>query len=407
MIFSGAVKTEVTPSKDPVAKQLKETSDVKTEVVRVQQEPAPWRHSVKLGQEFRPESIKVFVRDGRVRIQAEREGSENLGEFTEFVEISRELRPPSDVNLEEIVVFFRPEGVLDLEAPRVRPASPQPQVTSAMGNISVNDIEHDAGNTDVKDAKDDENMKELNQDEDTTTQENKDNVEETMEIQEENTEDKTKDVVPDVENDIVAESDVIENEGCEKCQENRAEVEDEKEKEEQAQEGSDWEMLNVEENKDTEGNSDNKTVAENLEEAANDESHEKEGDNIDISVVSEVVEEKPKEVKDVKEDAIETSIEDKKLVIQVVSDEQQEVQQEINSTLMVMNLSGFEPRDVEVKKQDGRLTVLARKEVEEDGFLNRKESFRSFRLPQEVTPSHVICTMAPSGNLVITHPKQQ
>ncbi len=146
-------KTEVTPSKDPVSKQLREPSDVKPEVVRVQ--AAPWRHSVKLGQEFNPESVKVFVRDGRVRIQAERQESENMGEFTEFVEVTRELTPLSDVNLDEIVVFFRPEGVLELEAPRVIQSSPQPKMTpSSMGDISVNDIEHDANKSDAKDAND-------------------------------------------------------------------------------------------------------------------------------------------------------------------------------------------------------------------------------------------------------------
>ena len=98
-------------------KETKKSEKPEAEVVLVK--PAPWKHVVQVSDDFGPEDVKVYVRDGRIRVEGRRE--RNVGgddDVVEVLEVNRELQPPSDVILDDLSVFFRSGGRLELEAPR-------------------------------------------------------------------------------------------------------------------------------------------------------------------------------------------------------------------------------------------------------------------------------------------------
>ena len=111
--------------------------------------PAPWKHVVQVSDDFGPEDIKVYIRDGRIRVEGCHEC--NIGvddDVVEVVEVNRELQPPSDVSLDDLSVFFRSGRRLELEAPRrVQRSKHQPELVKKLESMSVDDIEKDAEET--------------------------------------------------------------------------------------------------------------------------------------------------------------------------------------------------------------------------------------------------------------------
>ena len=137
-------------------------------------------------------------------------------------------------------------------------------------------------------------------------------------------------------------------------------------------------------------------------------SQETEESSVKISELEEIttkpIVEEPHEATPSETDVKESDDSSSSLTLRVVSEDQQQVQIDENSQLMVMNLAGFEPRDVTVRLDGDRVSVRAVRVTEEEGFLSRKESFRSCRVPDRVRPTGLTCTMGPEAKLVITTP---
>ncbi len=372
--YSCFVSDDKTNKDKTEKKQTKAAKDVKVVSLR----PAPWSHSVHVGQEFLPEDVRAYVKDGRVRIEGRRERSvDGDDDVIECIEFNREIVPPKDVVLDGLTVFYRSGGIMKLEAPR-RALKSAAAVQSAplvkdLASLNVKDIERDATNAP------DEAHEEMKEDK----EKHEDNEDVSMDaVQSELG--KTDTEQPETDS-------VEDNDGAT---------------------ADDWEMIS-EKTHDAPSEPNN-------EEKATEEPHEAKDDdggrppkdevapedtetNVKISEIEEITTEpivdEPRESEE--RDVAETPREEK-MVVRVVSEEQQEKQIEENQHLMVMNLAGFEPRDVTVQCRAGRVTVRAVRETEEDGFLSRRESLRSFVLPDAVRAGDVTCSMGPEARLVLT-----
>ena len=359
--------------------EKKETQKLKkseAEVVLVK--PAPWNYVVKVSNDFGPEDVRVYVRDGRIRVEGRRE--RNVGgddDVVEVLEVNRELQPPCDVILDDLSVFFRSGGRLELQAPRrVQEPNQQPELVKNLESMSVDDIEKDAEKT----------------------------------------------ATPAPSSEQSTETVDVHNEKASEEQDGKSEDKD------------GWEMLPEEAAKDDEneeGNTEeqerenNDVVKERLEEAAEDEEVEEEktedeneeSDELKDRLQEEETEESSVKISEIEEITTKPIVEEpsetemkeaddscSNLTLRIVSEDQQQVQIDENTQLMVMNLAGFEPRDVTVKLDGDRLSVRAVRVTEEEGFLSRKESFRSCTVPEQVRSTELTCTMGPEAKLVITTP---
>ena len=351
--------------------EKKETKkpEKKSEAEMVLVKPAPWRHVVTVSDDFGPEDVRVYVRDGRIHVEGRRE--RNVGgndDVVECLEVNRELVVPSDVVLDDLSVFYRSGGRLELEASRrVQGQKTQTELVKDLEKMSVEDIEIDA-------------VKTLE-----------------AEIQKSDAESHEKEAEDE---DLKKPSDEVGEE-----------------KEEQAE---DWEMLPEDKTEDNESivandNEDeakeSENVKEKLEEAAEDEIQpENKEQDVKISETEEIttkpIVEEPAETDNTNNDiTIETEEQQpSNLVIRIVSEDQQQTQIEESSQLLGMNLAGFEPRDVRVSLDGDRVSVRAVRETDEEGFVSRKESYRSFRVPDHVKTSELAVTMGPEAKLVITSP---
>ena len=350
------------PEKKGSKKLEKKSTDAEVVLVK----PAPWRYVVNVSDDFGPEDVKVYVKDGRIRVEGRRE--RNVGgndDVVECIEVNRELVVPRDVILEDLLVFFRSGGRLELEAPRkTQGQKPQTELVKDLENMSVEDIEKDATITESKTQQTDTDSKE--------------------------------------------EEHVI------------VETEDVKRSSKEVTEGKeDWEMLPEDKQEDTESMvvNDNEEESENmkekLEEAAEDEIQtENQDESVKISEIDEIstkpiVEEPSESNNDDDDTSAVTEQQPSNLVVRIVSEDQQQIQIDENTQLLVMNLTGFEPRDVAVKLEGDRVSVQAVRETEEEGLVSRKESFRSFRLPNQIKTSDLTCTMGPEAKLVVTSPSTE
>ena len=373
----------------PAKSEKKETKkSEKSEVIPVKR--GPWKYVVKVSNDFGLEDVKVYVRDGRIRVEGRHE--RNVGgddDVVEILEVNRELQPPSDVILDDLSVFFRSGGRLVLEAPRrVQVPKQQPELVKKLESMSVDDIEKDAEETAPASAPSGEQSTETD----------------------------------DVTNEKAPEEHVV-----------RSEDKD------------DWEMLPEQEAKDNEneegttedqkqGNTED--VKERLEEAAEDEEREEEETTEDESdtlkeaeekrenspkteqnsvkiseieeIMTEPIMEEPSEAETeagVEAVAVDTDLKEaddslsSSLTLRIVSEDQQQVQIDENAQLMVMNLAGFEPRDVTVKLDGDRVSVRAVR-VTGGGGLSQSQG----ELPDRVRPTDLTCTMGPEAKLVITVP---
>ena len=382
-------------------KETKKSEKSEAEVVLVK--PAPWKHVVQVSDDFGPEDVKVYVRDGRIRVEGRRE--RNVGEdddVVEVLEVNRELQPSSDVSLDDLSVFFRSGGRLELEASRRVQTQPkhQPELVKKLESMSVDDIEKDAEETTAAPAPSSEQP----------TENGGVQNEKASEEHVEKSEDKDDwEMLPE---EAVKDNENEEGPTEEQKQENNEDV---KEKLEEAAED---EEKQLEEEGTEDENEESDELKHRLQESEEklENTQETEESSVKISELEEIttkpiVEEpheatqtKPHEATPAEIQVKESDDSSSSLTLRVVSEDQQQVQIDENSQLMVMNLAGFEPRDVTVKLDGDRVSVRAVRVTEEEGFLSRKESFRSCRVTDRVRPTELTCTMGPEAKLVITTP---
>lgn len=356
--------------------------------------PAPWKHVVRVSDDFGPEDVKVYVRDGRIRVEGRRE--RNVGgddDVVEVLEVNRELQPPSDVSLDDLSVFFRSGGRVELEAPRrVQGPKQQPELVKKLESMRVDDIEKDAEETTAAPAPSSEQP----------TENGGVQNEKASEEHVEKSEDKDDwEMLPE---EAVKDNENQEGTTEEQKQENNEDV---KEKLEEAAEDEEKQL----EEEDTEDeNEESDELKHRLQESEEklENSQETEESSVKISELEEIttkpIVEEPREATPSGTGLKESDDSSSSLTLRIVSEDQQQVQIDENAQLMVMNLAGFEPRDVTVKLDGDRVSVRAVRVTEEEGFLSRKESFRSCRVPDRVRPTELTCTMGPEAKLVITTP---
>ncbi len=367
-------------------------SDNSGEVQIVSVKPAPWEHIISLGREFGPEDVKVFVRDERIRVEGRKELSvSGNDDIIECLDVSREIIPPCDVILDDLTVFFNHGGVLRLEAPR-RPVDSiaQPALEKHMQKMSVDDIEADADDQEAKiqgHVEDIETMKELERqkeevdEEQKTTAEHVENNESTKEVERQR--EKEKEVEID-DWETVSEEEAMQNN--------------------QQHEEKDW-VKDTEREDGEENENDKKAAEEQDEEVAK--SDQKENSEEETSIKFSEIEEVATKSQEQNSSNQEVRLRSENIVIRIVSEEQQEKQMEENTVVTVMNLTGFELRDISVVTSEcgDKIAVRAVKETEEDGFHTKKESFRSFPFPENVRAEEIACTMGPEARFVVTAAK--
>ena len=387
-------------------KQTKKSEKTEAEVVLVK--PAPWKHVVKISDDFGPEDVKVYVRDGRIRVEGRRERNVGGdGDVVEVVEVNRELQPPSDVILDDLSVFFRSGGRLELEAPRRVQRQPiqQPELVKKLESMSVDDIEKDAQETTA--------TVEAQSSEQTTETDDVKNEKASSGEHVEKSEDRDDwEMLPEEE---VKDDESEEGTTDEQKQENNDDVKD------RLEEAAEDEEKQLEE--EATQNEESEELKDRLEEGVEklENSQKVEESSVKISELEEIttkpIVEEPREATLVEEPheatpakephettPAETEVKESNLTVRIVSEDQQQLQIDENAQLMVMNLAGFEPRDVTVRLDGDRVSVRAVRVTEEEGFLSRKESFRSCRVLDRVRPTELTCTMGPEAKLVITTP---
>ena len=370
-------------------KETKKSEKPEAEAVLVK--PAPWKHVVQVSDDFGPEDVKVYVRDGRIRVEGRNVGGDD--DVVEVLEVNRELQPPSDVSLDDLSVFFRSGGRLELEAPRrVQGPKQQPELVKKLESMRVDDIEKDAEETTAAPAPSSEQP----------TENGGVQNEKASEEHVEKSEDKDDwEMLPE---EAVKDNENQEGTTEEQKQENNEDV---KEKLEEAAED---EEKQLEEEGTEDENEESDELKHRLQESEEklENSQETEESSVKISELEEIttkpVVEEPREATPSGTGLKESDDSSSSLTLRIVSENQQQVQIDENAQLMVMNLAGFEPRDVTVKLDGDRVSVRAVRVTEEEGFLNRKESFRSCRVPDRVRPTELTCTMGPEAKLVITTP---
>ena len=382
-------------------KETKKSEKSEAEVVLVK--PAPWKHVVQVSDDFGPEDVKVYVRDGRIRVEGRRERNVGGDDYViEVVEVNRELQPPSEVILDELSVFFRSGGRLELEAPRrVKGPKNQPELVKKLESMSVDDIEKDAEETTAT----------APSSEQPTENDGVQNKKASSEEHVEKSADKD-------DWEMLPEEEVKDNENEEGTTEEQKleNNEDVKEKLEEAAEDEEKQVEEEEATEDKNEESDELTHRLQEREEKLENSQETEESSVKISELEEITTEpiveepqeatptKPHEATTAEIRVKESDDSSSSLTLRIVSEDQQQVQIDENSQLMVMNLAGFEPRDVTVRLDGDRVSVQAVRVTEEEGFLSRKESFRSCRVPDRVRPTELTCTMGPEAKLVITTP---
>ena len=328
-----------------------------------------WKYVIKLEDRFGPEHVRVFVEDGRVRVSGQREISVGGNDdVMECLNISREITPPAEVDLEGLTVMFRDGGRLVLEAPRV-------QNTESETGCEENVVQ--AGNK-TEEPKQDEHKTDIDE---IKMVENPDNSD---------TDDKTVDETSNLESEMEI-TIIPEN------KETSPEIDNEE------KDIKDIDMKDTEpEQKIENAEKDNSKDKETGESSTTSESRIQERPKHSVPAARHEDEAQPGSL-------AETSTEPGTLGLKVYTEEQQQTQMdESDNQLLVMNVAGFEPNQVKVKVEGRRATVKASQHTEEDGFYSRREYFRSFLLPEGVTSGHVTCSIVPStGRLVITNMTQQ
>jgi len=75
---------------------------------------------------FRPENVKVSVKDRVMTVEAKVEEKSEDGKRRFYQEVSRQFTLPENVDLKEVKSLLTPEGVLKVEAPLPLEALPEP-----------------------------------------------------------------------------------------------------------------------------------------------------------------------------------------------------------------------------------------------------------------------------------------
>jgi len=85
-----------------------------------------FRLNILMGKAFKPEDIKVSLKDRKLTVEAKREQTSEDGTHRYYEEVSRSFTLPEEAELKELKSVFTPNGVLKLEAPVTPKALPEP-----------------------------------------------------------------------------------------------------------------------------------------------------------------------------------------------------------------------------------------------------------------------------------------
>jgi len=85
-----------------------------------------FRLNILMGKTFKPEDIKVSLKDRMLTVEAKREQTSEDGTHRYYEEVSRRFTLPEEADLKELKSVFTPNGLLKLEAPVTPKALPEP-----------------------------------------------------------------------------------------------------------------------------------------------------------------------------------------------------------------------------------------------------------------------------------------
>ncbi|CAG7717705.1 unnamed protein product [Allacma fusca] len=85
-----------------------------------------YRLSIHMGSNFKPEDVKVSVKDGVVTIHGKKESKSEDGNSHFYQEVTRKFTFPANLDMKKINSSLTPDGVLKIEALLPPKAFPEP-----------------------------------------------------------------------------------------------------------------------------------------------------------------------------------------------------------------------------------------------------------------------------------------